>query len=341
MLYGVDVHARYQGGLDIPLLKRQGYSYLVAKASEGTSIPPLNGSSAQFKARTLRWMDETREQAMIPGLYHWIKGGNAAAQARFFHSIVKDAEGPAGMLIQLDCEDNATYSDLQVWKAEWQQLANGHPFELYTGKWWWGPRGWNGNLITPYLWDSHYLTADTDTIPDNPAQYPIPPSWWTPGYGSWPTATILQFTSRGDAGSLGNNVDLNAFRGTFADLQALAGGGPPIGDKTMWFLNVKGQQAIFVSDGQNTRGMPGGTYPTTIEPLTRLHGVPHLEYLNMDELLKAGGPLVKDADVTITDEQLAKLAVLLAEKVTAQILDPMARAYQAASGVIAAEVSNP
>lgn len=226
MLYGVDVHARYQAGLDIPRLRAEGYSFLVTKASEGLSIPAASGfSAAQFKARYLSWLEQTRGVGMIPGLYHWIRAGRGAEQARFFHGLVVEAGGPRGMLIQLDCEDDATYADVLAWRDEWAQLTGGHPILLYTGGWWWRPRGWDGAAITPHLWDSHYLTADADTIPDDPAAFAgrIPADWWTPGYGNWPAATILQFTSRGDAGSLGNNVDLNAFRGSLAELAALTG----------------------------------------------------------------------------------------------------------------------
>lgn len=226
-VYGVDIHAQYQKGISLPRLKAEGYSFVVDKASEGTYIPSnKDSSSAEFKRQMLAWVAETRSLGMIPGLYHWIKNGRAAEQARFFYALVREAGGPGGMLIQLDDEDDATYADTQIWAAEWAQLTGGHPILLYTGKWWWGPRGWDGAAITPYLWDSHYLTADADTIPDDPAVFAarIPSSWWQPGYGNWPSSTILQFTSQGDAGSLGNNVDLNVFRGSLEELLALTGG---------------------------------------------------------------------------------------------------------------------
>jgi GH25 family lysozyme M1 (1,4-beta-N-acetylmuramidase) len=236
VLHGVDIHARYQGGIDFTKLKAQGYTFMCTKASEGTSIPGAGGlGSAAFAARFLSWIAEARRLGIVPGLYHWLKAGNAVAQAQFFHALVERAGGPKGLLIQLDCEDNASYADVQAWAAEWRRLTGGHPFLLYTGKWWWGPKGWNGVAITPYLWHSHYLTADLDTIPDDPNAFAarIPESWWTPGYGNWPVATILQYTSKGDAGGLGNNVDLNAFRGSLQQLLALTGGQTE-GTQDMW-----------------------------------------------------------------------------------------------------------
>jgi Glycosyl hydrolases family 25 len=283
MLYGVDIHSQYQQGISIARLKAEGYTFVVDKASEGTYIPSnSNMSPAQFKAQMLAWVAETRALGMVPGLYHWLKAGNAAAQARFFYRQVVDAGGPAGMIIQLDDEDNASYADAQIWAAEWNQLSGGHPFLLYTGAWWWGPRGWDGNAVTPYLWHSHYLSADTDTISDDPATFAarIPASWWTPGYGGWPGATFLQFTSRGDAGSLGNDVDLNVFRGTLADLMALTGGVDmseadilqKISDVALFGGTSMGRKVAFKSDDGFT-GTLNGLAPKLDYALDSLDGL--------------------------------------------------------------------
>lgn len=214
MLYGVDVHARYQGGLDVALLARQGYSFLATKATEGLGVVSVEGFTAeQFTARMLTWIAQTRQAGMIPGLYHYLRSQDGAAQCDAFMRIVERAGGPEGLLIQLDCEADGYGPQMTAWARRWAQLTDHHPFLIYSGSWWWPQTGgFNGAGLTPYLWHSHYLTADTDTIPDDPAAFAarIPASWWIPGYGGWPSATILQFTSRGDAGSLGNNVDLNA-----------------------------------------------------------------------------------------------------------------------------------
>lgn len=216
MLYGVDIHGQYQAGIDFPTLARQGYTFAVTKASQGTG----------FRApRFVEWIGKTRAAGMIPGAYHWIEKGNAVAQVAHFLKVLADVGGPNGLLIQLDCEDNATWADVQAWAAEWKRRTNGHPFLLYSGKWWWGAAGrqWPGSSITPYLWESHYLAADTDSVPDDPAAFAarIPASWWTPGYGGWKAATILQFSSKGDAGKLANKVDLNATKLTREQLLKL------------------------------------------------------------------------------------------------------------------------
>lgn len=218
MLYGVDIHGTYQRGIDFALLARQGYSFAAVKATQGTT--EFNSSYTQ---QFLDWMPRIRAAGLIPGAYHWLTNADPVAQCANFLRRVRQAGGPDGMLIQCDCEDNATLAVLQGWVAEWKRQTGGHPFFIYSGDWWWGPRGWAGAGLTPYLWDSRYLSADTDVVPDDPAAFAAraPASWFTPRYGGWGTATVLQFTSRGDAGSLGNNVDLNVFRGSRAELLAL------------------------------------------------------------------------------------------------------------------------
>jgi lysozyme len=216
VLYGVDVHGGYQAGLDFPTLKRQGYTFAAVKASQGTSFV-----GPQFAD----WIRAGRAAGLVMGAYHWIERGNAAAQCDHFLSVLATVGGPDGLLIQLDCEDDATWTDVQAWIERWNDRTAGHPVLIYTGAWWWGAAGrrWPGVTLTPYLWDSHYLTADTDGLSDDPAAFAarIPASWWTPGYGGWPAATILQFTSKGDAGKIANNVDLNATKLTRDQLLAL------------------------------------------------------------------------------------------------------------------------
>ena len=254
MLYGVDVHGRYQAGISFATLKAQGYTFAAVKATQGTFL-----LAPQF----VEWTAQIRAAGMVPGAYHWIDNrSTGAAQARYFYNRVKTAGGPEGMLVQLDNEDTSYPATLQItkdWAAEWAQVSGGHPFLMYTGGWWWRPRGWDGHSITPYLWDSHYLTADLDTIPDDPAAFAarIPASWWNPGYGNWPTATFLQFTSRGDAGGLANNVDLNATRLTLDQLLALTTA-PKIGDDMAQCLvrfadDPAEPEQVWLCDGQYRR----------------------------------------------------------------------------------------
>jgi lysozyme len=219
--FGVDVHDGYQAGISFPLLYQQGYRFAAVKFTEG---------STYVRDQADEWAQAVRAAGLLPGAYHWLTASDGAAQARWFHDNLQKVGGPAGLLIQLDCEDDGYGPQIRAWAAEWDRLTGGHPFFIYSGHWWWSSSAMssvNGAAVTPYLWDSHYLSADTDTLPDDPAAFAsrIPSTWWTPGYGGWPSSTILQFTSKGDAGGLANKVDLNVFRGTLDALRALASPG--------------------------------------------------------------------------------------------------------------------
>ncbi len=265
MMYGIDIHPDYQAGIDFAKLKAQGYTFASVKATQGTTFTV--GLFAD-------WVARIRAAGMIPGGYHWINAGDGAAQARYFHNHLAAVGGPEGLLIQLDCEDNATLADVQAWAAEWRRLTAWHPFLMYTGGWWWRPRGWNGAAITPYLWDSHYLTADLDTIPDDPASFAarIPADWWAPGYGGWSAATFLQFTSRGDAGGLGNRVDLNATRLTREQLLRLTTAG---GDSMtpQEYLAIINDPAVHFQEKATPWQYVGGGIPAGMSTLGVLNEI--------------------------------------------------------------------
>ena len=153
---------------------------------------------------------------MIPGAYHFLRSGSGAAQAQAFHARVSAHGGPAGLLIALDNEKDADYDTTRAFIAEWNRLSGNHPILMYTGSWWWKPKGWDGASLTPHLWHSRYVdgTGYASSLYEH-----VPESWWNPGYGGWATAEILQFTSH--ARVAGMSIDANAYRGSLDDLRAL------------------------------------------------------------------------------------------------------------------------
>lgn len=74
----------------------------------------------------------------------------------------------------------------------------------------------------------------------------------------------------------------------------------------MFFLQVNGSQAVYVSDGIHTRNMPAGTYDTMVKPLTDA-GVPFLFYPNMEALLAAGGPMAPYGTIDLPDTLLVTI----------------------------------
>lgn len=203
----VDI-SHWQGTINIGRIAREGYAACVCKATEGTTY--TDPTFARHAAAVVK-------AGMIPGAYHYLRDGDGAAQARHFHRQVSRAGGPNGWLIQLDCEADGYGPEITAWAKEWRRLTGGHPFLIYSAGWWWPrTRGFRGAAVTPYLWQSHYV-AGSGT---GSALYAkVPDSWWKPGYGGWGKATILQFSSSGSVA--GQKIDVNAFRGTVAQLKKL------------------------------------------------------------------------------------------------------------------------
>lgn len=199
--------SNWQAGINIEQVVREGYAAVVCKATEGGTF-----NDKQFD----NWIPRIRKAGAIPGAYHYLRAGNGAAQARHFLNRLKRHGGPDGMLIQLDNEKDASWDTTKDWVKEWNRLTGNHPILMYTGAWWWKPRGWDGEKLTPYLWHSRYVNG---TGTGSKLYEKVPASWWTPGYGGWDKVTVLQFSSKGKVA--GKQIDVNAFRGTLAQLRAL------------------------------------------------------------------------------------------------------------------------
>lgn len=208
MIWLADI-SNHQGDISIEQIVAEGYSAVICKASEGTSF-----RDGWFDG----WIPRIKAAGAIPGAYHFLRAGDGAAQARILHARVADHGGPSGFLCALDNEADASWETTVAFAETWREISGGHPLLMYTGGWWWRPRGWPGAELTPYLWHSHYVTGSGY----GSALYgQVGEDFWTPGYGGWPQATILQFSS--SARVAGQVVDVNAFRGSLTELLALAG----------------------------------------------------------------------------------------------------------------------
>lgn len=217
VIYGVDAHATYQAGFQPGRLASEGFGFALYKFTQG-----VTGYAAPATVDT--WIRQTRSAGVIPGVYHWLTSASGTAQAdRLVSRIRSGGHDPSGLLIAIDVEDAAappSYGVVADCFNRLKQLLPGHPILLYTGAWWWQPRGWSGSSLTDHLWLSRYVSGSGYA---SSLYGGVPASWWTPGFGGWPQATMLQFSSRATACGITTNIDVNAFTGTPAQLAALAG----------------------------------------------------------------------------------------------------------------------
>jgi hypothetical protein len=202
-IFGVDVHPRYQAGLDIERVAREGFSWCAVKVSQGTSTYPGG-----------EWLTRAERAGMVALPYHYLEAGNEAAQAR-------TCKGVAGnRAVMLDVEKGSgNVRNVRAFLDESARIGMRVPL-LYLPRWYWQQIGSPSLAGLPWLVASHYVSGSgyASTLYAATKE-----SWWD-GYGGAGVA-ILQFTDK--ASVAGKNIDANAYRGTVAQLRELLGAAPP------------------------------------------------------------------------------------------------------------------
>lgn len=207
----VDAHNTYQAGLNVHQVANEGFAGLIVKATEGATgytAPPMFDT----------WIQQARDTGMVPGAYHWLTNATVSKQLDHFLGRIGS---PTGLICALDVEAKVnvpSWDNLVDFVVGWKERTGGHPLMIYSSNWWWGVRGWLGVHLTPYLWDSRYVSGRDYA---SRLYGKVPASWWKPTYGGWPRATMLQFSA--SALVAGKYLDVSAFEGTRQQLAALAG----------------------------------------------------------------------------------------------------------------------
>lgn len=177
-LFLLDV-ASWQGSLAPADVKRAGFGAVNLKVSHGLTRKSVHPD-------VTGWVDACRTLGLGVCTFHYLDGpATGAAQAAYCHDRIAELGLTAGTAHQVDCESTATEAILRDYLTTMRGLL-GRPVTVYTGDWWWKPRGWDVSDLTPYLWaapNAGYLTAYPG---DNSAH-------WTAGYGGWPALSVMQY----------------------------------------------------------------------------------------------------------------------------------------------------
>lgn len=209
-LFGVDVSV-YQGTVDWPRMKREGFTFAIARTSIGKGIDSRWSANRQGIAAA----------GLVLGGYHFLFPGDPEGQADLYLRALGE---PRGKILVVDVEkrpngEHPTYWEARRFVAHLRSRVGAQPIVLYTGGWFW--RGYLGNpdgaAFGVKLWSSRYVAGRgyASVLYER-----VPDLWWEPGYGGWDEATLLQFSSSGIAGGE-SPCDVNAFRGTKTELLAL------------------------------------------------------------------------------------------------------------------------
>lgn len=301
--------SNHNPGFDVGQAVNEGYSAIIMKASQGTwyKDPLFDG----FATKTLA-------AGAIPGAYHWLENSSGTSQADLFHQRIATHGGPAGWLCACDCEANADWETLTEFFQRWKELTDNHPLIMYSGDWWWKIRGWDATSLTPYLWDSRYVSGSGY---GSQLYEQVPDSWWTPRYGGWSKTTILQFADTATvAGS--TPIDVDAFLGTREELLKLT----RRADMEQTDKLIKGPSPwrtigdCFADLEEFRCWAMGETVPEKYTPsLTS----------PLATMLAASSKIISSEPIQLTDEQLQtiadKVAPLVAEQVAATVSDKLSK----------------
>ena len=201
-LNGVDISSN--NSVDV---KKIPYDFCIVKATQGTTY--INPDF--YKIDTVLGMGK------LAGCYHYVGGGGAAAEAKFFYNKVKKYIGKAIMAIDWESVQNSAWNDVTYLKTlmdEFYRLSGVKPF-LYTSKSIVPLVASVGSAGYP-LWCAQY--ASNNTV------YGYQSKPWTDGgsFGTFGKAVIHQYTGAGRLSGYNSNLDLNIFYGTAADWKKYA-----------------------------------------------------------------------------------------------------------------------
>lgn len=219
-LYGLDANA-WRGDIDWPTAAawRNGdhrMAFATLKASHGAAnqVPPDVDA---------HWAREAPEMAasgipLVGGFHRLTLDAPAGDQVSKFLAALAQIGGPAGRLVQLDCEAGAPDA-IRAWMAEWNARTDSYPVMGYLPDWKEGQ--WTASELGSYgfagWWASEYVTGQGDPVG---LATLLNDEHWHSHDGIPPT--ILQYSDSAVVPGVSGGCDVNLFRGTLAELRELA-----------------------------------------------------------------------------------------------------------------------
>lgn len=234
MIPGVDVHSEYQAGFDFDRAYDVGHAFAWLKATQGSRFVPM-GTAAFANAA-----ESAAKSRAVVGYYHFLDStANGATQAQhYLRTLDRFGDGHKGNMIAVDYELNGqrTAGDrhLRGFIAEMRRhIPARKPIVVYSGWAFWtgnapnttrsGPLAAFGENLIP--WDARYPDMDVHERPV--AFFDDVIDWYetTPMWGAIDRDHVKrrfwQYTSKGRVADM--HVDVNAFFGTYEQLQTIAG----------------------------------------------------------------------------------------------------------------------
>lgn len=190
--YLVDI-SRYQverpDPIDLAKAKAAGYTLVNIALTGGRGY--VSGAWAKT------YTDRARQLGMGVSFYHWLDGrtpgaSQAIEQVARMRSLFGASTGFAHVV---DVEESGANG---ITAPTWQHVVDyvrtaqamlGRPIAIYTGDWYWKPRGWAGAPLTGLL----HAAPDVGYLAAYPGDQS---SAWSAGWGGWEDRAIMQWGVR-------------------------------------------------------------------------------------------------------------------------------------------------
>jgi hypothetical protein len=215
-LYGIDI-SPFQAGLTLDKVKAQGYTFVTARV---LSFPEISGTVHMVADPSYAsFRDQAKKQGLLFAAYVMVHTQYTPAQhAALIASVIGDRNIP----IMLDWESDGVPSVPSfafVLQCFDELVKRGlRVADLYAPHWYWQRMGSPALNVRGWALTNSNYGANAAGYAS--ALYPGDNSTGWAGFGGLPV-TKLQFGSRGRLDGYGGNVDVNAYRGTLAQLKAL------------------------------------------------------------------------------------------------------------------------
>lgn len=185
-LQGIDV-ASYQKGID---LSKVPCDFAIIKATEGTSYvnPACNAQYASAKGA-----------GKLLGLYHYVKGNDAVAEANFFIDSIKNYVGSAILCIDWESGGNSAWGNMDYLRQLCQQVIarTGVRPLIYVQASAYAPVSAVAKELNCGLWIAQYASMAATGYQAHP---------WNEGKYA---CAIRQYSSTGRLPGWGGSLDLN------------------------------------------------------------------------------------------------------------------------------------
>lgn len=197
-LLGIDI-SNWQAGIDIAAVDP---GFVIVQVTRG-----LEGINRYWREQAAA----ARDQGRPVGLYHYVEGGGAAAEAARFADEIADWIGAAMICVDWESDDNAAWGDEEYLADLIRALGarTGRPITLYgySSAYPWGVARAHGCGT----WVAQYADAE--------------PTGWDPAPwsdGTW-EADMHQYTGTGRVPGYGGDLDLNVLPGGLDAWERLTG----------------------------------------------------------------------------------------------------------------------